>query len=63
MESRFGEEHTHTHLCNLKITLSSLLKFIFNMPTKYPTLHLCKELNILNLGSLCLKNVCLGTNV
>lgn len=48
-----------THLYNLEVTLNSLVKFIFNMPHLFQTSRLYKELNILCLKSLYLKNNCL----
>jgi len=41
------------------LTINSLIKFIFNMPHLFQTSKLYRELNILNLQSLYLKNICL----
>jgi len=48
-----------THLYNLEVTINSLIKFIFNMPHLFQTSKLYRELNILSLKSLFLKNICL----
>ncbi|KAF0769384.1 Reverse transcriptase domain-containing protein [Aphis craccivora] len=49
----------HTHLYNLKVTLNSLVKFIFIIPRMQQTSNLYKELNLLNLKFLYYKNICL----